>query len=105
MNTVKEHLILYVVDIYKQKDLPEYRGIVRLTVDNGTEHPDEFYEMTVTLPKVNVSKHTLKLNYNYTVRVLVRSFKKHVLPCRFHSCCQLSIASWTERNRLLEENI
>ena len=52
MNTVMEHLILYVVDIYKQKDLPEYRGIMRLTVDNGTEHPDELYEMTVTLPKV-----------------------------------------------------
>jgi len=52
MNTVKSELRLDVVDIYKQKDLSEYRGTLRLTVDNGTDNPDEFYEMTVTLPKV-----------------------------------------------------
>ncbi|XP_052783961.1 uncharacterized protein LOC128219868 isoform X2 [Mya arenaria] len=51
MNVKKEPLQLHVVDIYKQKDLHEYRGIVRLTVDNGTEFPDEQFDLTVTLPK------------------------------------------------------
>ena len=60
MNTIQKHLQLYVVDTYKQRDLTEYRGILQLSVDNGTEIPSEIYEMTVTLPKVK-TKHQLIL--------------------------------------------
>ncbi|WAR27962.1 RBP2A-like protein [Mya arenaria] len=56
MNVIKEPLQLHVVDMYKQKDLQEYCGIVRLTVDNGTEFPDEQFDLTVTLPKIERQK-------------------------------------------------
>ncbi|XP_052782997.1 uncharacterized protein LOC128219222 [Mya arenaria] len=56
MYLIKEPLKLHVVDMYRQKDLQEYRGIIRLTVDNGTEVPDEQLDLTVTLPKIERQK-------------------------------------------------
>ncbi|WAR27965.1 hypothetical protein MAR_013669 [Mya arenaria] len=56
MNEIKEPLQLHVVDMYKQRELHEYRGIVRLTVDDGTEFPDEQFDLTVTLPKIERQK-------------------------------------------------
>ncbi|WAR27964.1 DTHD1-like protein, partial [Mya arenaria] len=56
MNEIKEPLQLHVIDMYKQRELQEYRGIVRLTVDNGTEFPDEQFDLIVTLPKIERQK-------------------------------------------------
>jgi len=52
MNIAKQALLLSVKDTYRQKDLPEYNGFITVTVDNGTEFPDETHELTLSLPKV-----------------------------------------------------
>ena len=52
MNIAKQALLLSVKDTYRQKDLPEYNGSITVTVDNGTEFPDEMHELTLSLPKV-----------------------------------------------------
>jgi len=54
MNIAKQALLLSVKDTYRQKDLPEYNGFITVTVDNGTEFPDETHELTLSLPKVYI---------------------------------------------------
>ncbi|KAH3806828.1 hypothetical protein DPMN_135156 [Dreissena polymorpha] len=52
MNEINKNVKLQAKDIYLQRDLQEYNGLLQFTVDNGTEHPEEKIEFTVHLPKV-----------------------------------------------------
>ncbi|XP_052215338.1 reticulocyte-binding protein homolog 2a-like [Dreissena polymorpha] len=71
MNEINKNVKLQAKDIYLQRDLQEYNGLLQFTVDNGTEHPEEKIEFTVHLPKVDAPRgqrevHRIRFPYYLT---------------------------------------
>ena len=63
-NVAKRYLTLKANDLQAQKVLPEYTGVIKLTVDNGPDQPDDVCERKISLPKVLVKQLIITRNIN-----------------------------------------
>ncbi|XP_052215336.1 FK506-binding protein 5-like isoform X3 [Dreissena polymorpha] len=71
MNKINKTLKLQAKDIYLQRNLPEYNGLLEFIIDNGTEIPNKKIEFTVHLPKIDAPRggremHRIRFPYYLT---------------------------------------
>ncbi|XP_052218714.1 uncharacterized protein LOC127836262 isoform X2 [Dreissena polymorpha] len=71
MNEINDEVKLRVKDIYLQRELPEYKGLLQLTIDNGNVFPNETIDFTINLPKIETPRgprevHKIRFPYYLT---------------------------------------